>query len=51
MFDTQMCQEEARKMKKNAMKIRQYNGYSKETPGFSKGGVLVPNKKYLENSK
>ena len=24
---------------------------SKETPGLSKGGVLVPNKKYLENSK
>ena len=24
---------------------------SKETPGLSKGGVLVPNKKYYENSK
>ena len=24
---------------------------SNETPGLSKGGVLVPNKKYLENSK
>ena len=24
---------------------------SKETPGLSKGGVLVPNKKYAENSK
>ena len=24
---------------------------SKETPGLSKGGVLVPKKKYEENSK
>ena len=40
-------------MEKNAVKIRQYNGtaISKEAPGLSKVGVLVPNKKYLENSK
>ena len=48
MLDTQMWQEGATKMEHNEVKTRQYNEYSyfKETPGLSKGGVLVPNKKY-----
>ena len=54
MLDTQMWQEEAAKMEKNEVKIKEYNGYSyfkRNTGGLSKGGVLVPNKKYAENSK